>query len=136
MTGTGGRTDAAEECGRTDAGTGADRTDADDGAAPRANGTPAAGRTVALGDAALRLPADATPAETAAIAAAVGAHLRDEAAAAAAAASDGDDAGWDGRRWAFAGRADALSGRALRATDGTPTDGWTAMGRADRLRRF
>ncbi|MFB6160027.1 MAG: hypothetical protein ABEJ61_02505 [Haloferacaceae archaeon] len=83
----------------------------------------------------LDVPADATADEAAAIAAAVGAHLRDRAVAAATAASD-DEPDWDGRRWAFAGRLDALSGRAARVPDGAPTDAWTAAGRRDRYARF
>jgi hypothetical protein len=84
---------------------------------------------------ALDVPDDATADETAAIVAAVGAHLRDRAAAAAA--SDGDDdPGWTGRRWTFAGRLDALSGRSVRVPDGAPTDAWTAAGRRDRYSRL
>lgn len=79
----------------------------------------------------VRLPDDASPAEAAAIAAAVNAHLRAEAAAAAA-----DDRGetWDGRRWAFSGRLDGLQGRrGVRVPDGAPTDPWSAAGRTDRM---
>jgi hypothetical protein len=138
---TGRRAGGAEERDRGEADR-ADRDAADAveaGSEPRtdrADGGAEAGRTVDVDDGRLRLPTDATPAETAAIAAAVGAHLRDEAAAVADAAAAGDDDGWDGRRWAFAGRVDALAGCPVRATDGTPTDAWTAMGRADRLRRL
>ncbi|MEZ3144467.1 acc operon protein [Halobaculum sp. MBLA0143] len=83
---------------------------------------------------ALTLPADATADETAAITAAVGAHIRDQAAAAAAAEASGDDEEtWDDRRWRFAGRAQALQGRAARAPDGAPADAWTASGRTDRF---
>jgi len=83
---------------------------------------------------ALTVPADAGPEETAAILAAVGAHLRDQAAAAAAAAeADDDEKTWDGRRWAFAGRSRALGGRATRVPDGAPTDAWAASGRTDRF---
>ncbi|ERH13255.1 MAG: hypothetical protein J07HB67_02293 [halophilic archaeon J07HB67] len=82
---------------------------------------------------ALTLPADAGPEETAAILAAVGAHLRDRAAAAAAAADETDEETWDGRRWAFAGRTRALDGRATRVPDGAPTDAWAASGRTDRF---
>ena len=74
------------------------------------------------------VPADANEAEAAAIVAAVSAHLVAEGADEAAPVPS-----WDGRRWAFAGRTDAVLGRALRATEGTPTDAWTAAGRADRL---
>jgi hypothetical protein len=84
----------------------------------------------------LRLPADATPTEVAAIAAAVGAHLRHrEAVAVATAAATDDDTGhsWDGRRWTFAGRTEGLSGSACRVPADAPTDGWTAAGRLDGL---
>jgi hypothetical protein len=81
----------------------------------------------------LDVPADATPEEAAAISAAVGAHLQAEAAAAAAAATDEGET-WDGSRWAFSGRVDAVGGgRAARVPDGAPTDRWTAAGRADRF---
>ncbi|WP_317987379.1 hypothetical protein [Haloprofundus halobius] len=80
----------------------------------------------------LVIPADADPQEAAAIAAVVGAHLRDQQAAAAAAASDAAET-WDGSRWRFAGRVDALQGRSVRVPDGAPTDAWTAAGRTDRF---
>ncbi|MFC6785482.1 acc operon protein [Halobaculum halobium] len=81
----------------------------------------------------LTLPDDADDEEAAAILAAVGAHVRDsEAAAAAAAEGDAEDT-WDGKRWAFAGRLDALGGRGARVPRGAPTDAWTASGRADRF---
>ncbi|WP_235027985.1 hypothetical protein [Halorubrum sp. JWXQ-INN 858] len=79
----------------------------------------------------LSIPDDADDAEAAAIAAAVGAHLRDREVAAAEAADD--DASWHGRRWAFAGRVDRLQGRPVRVPTGTPTDPWTAAGRIDRF---
>jgi len=83
----------------------------------------------------LSLPPEATDGEAAAIVAAVGAHLTDldRVAVAAAAVDREDDGGWDGRRWAFAGRTEALSGRTARPTDATPADPWTAAGRSDRL---
>ena len=82
----------------------------------------------------LTLPDDADVEEAAAIVAAVGAHVRDSEAAAAAAAAAGDGEGtWDGKRWAFAGRLDALQGRGARAPEGAPTDAWTASGRTDRF---
>ena len=79
----------------------------------------------------LDVPDAATAAETAAIAAALGAHLADEAAAAAAAADEDD--GWAGRKWAFAGRVAGTQGRAVRVPDDAPTDAWTAAGRTDRF---
>ncbi|MFC7068391.1 acc operon protein [Halobaculum lipolyticum] len=80
----------------------------------------------------LTLPDDADEEEAAAIAAAVGAHVRDGEAAAAAAAADGEET-WDGKRWAFAGRLDALQGRGARVPHGSPTDAWAASGRTDRF---
>jgi hypothetical protein len=74
------------------------------------------------------VPADADEEEAAAIVAAVSAHLAREGDEA-----DAEEPTWDGRRWAFAARSEAVLGRALRATEGTPTDAWTAAGRADRL---
>jgi hypothetical protein len=74
----------------------------------------------------------ADPDEAAAIAAAVGAHLRAEALAAEAAAA-AEAAGWDGQRWAYAGRLRGVGRRAERVPAGAPTDGWAAAGRADRF---
>ncbi|WP_256531111.1 hypothetical protein [Halovivax cerinus] len=82
------------------------------------------------GDVSLSIPPSATPSETAAIVAAIGAHLRDREAAAAAAESS--DTTWDGQRWAFAGRTGALQGRSTRVPSAAPTDPWTAAGRTDR----
>lgn len=79
----------------------------------------------------LTLSGDADEREAAAIAAAISAHLRDQAAAAAAAESEAQ--GWEGKRWGFAGRVASLQGRTVRVRDGTPTDAWRAAGRADRL---
>ncbi|WP_348610494.1 acc operon protein [Halobaculum rarum] len=78
----------------------------------------------------LTLPDDADDEEAAAILAAVGAHVRDSEAAAAAA---GGEETWDGKRWAFAGRLEALGGRGARVPRGAPTDAWTASGRTDRF---
>lgn len=79
----------------------------------------------------LDLPDSASRREAAAIAAAVGAHLRAEALAAEA---DGEaGTGWDGRRWTFAGRVSGLQGRrSARVPREAPTDGWAAAGRTDR----
>jgi len=80
----------------------------------------------------VELPPDADPDEAAAIAVAVGAHLRDRAAAAAAAAA-AEEASWEGRKWAYAGRVEQLQNRRVRVPDGTPTDGWAASARIDRM---
>ncbi|SHH34688.1 acc operon protein [Halobaculum gomorrense] len=80
----------------------------------------------------LTLPDDADDEEAAAILAAVGAHVRDSEAVAAAAAADGEET-WDGKRWAFAGRLDALGGRGARVPREAPTDEWTASGRTKRF---
>lgn len=80
----------------------------------------------------LAIPDDATDDEAAAIAAVVSAHLRDQAVAAAAAAAATEET-WQGKRWAFAGRVDALQGRTTRVPDSSPTNAWVA---ASRTRRF
>jgi acetyl-CoA/propionyl-CoA carboxylase, PccX subunit len=77
------------------------------------------------------LPADADTEEAAAIVAAIGAHLHDQALAAAAAAEDEET--WDDRRWAFAGRVRAQQRRNVRVPLDAPTDPWTAAGRTDRF---
>lgn len=77
------------------------------------------------------VPDDASPAEAAAIVAAVEAHVQ---ALAAAAAADGDAETWDGRRWAFSGRLSGLQGRRdVRVPEGAPTNAWAAAGRTDRF---
>ncbi|MFB6155876.1 MAG: acc operon protein [Haloferacaceae archaeon] len=80
----------------------------------------------------LDVPDDADPAEAAAIAAAVGAHLRDQEVAAAVAAESTEET-WEGKRWTFAGRLDSLQSRRVRVPTGAPTDAWTASGRTDRF---
>lgn len=89
--------------------------------------------STAMGD--LDVPESATPAEVAAITAAIGAHLRDQQVAATLAAQDDDEETWDGERFAFAGRLEALTGAASRVPRGAPTDKWTATGRRDRYDR-
>jgi len=79
----------------------------------------------------LRVPANADDEEAAAIAAAIGTHLRDREAAAAAA--DDDRSGWRGTRWGFAGRMESVRGRRVRAPATAPSDPWTAAGRLDRF---
>lgn len=78
----------------------------------------------------LSLPADADAAEAAAIAAAVGAHLRDQEAAAAAA---DEEETWQEKRWSFAGRVQSLQGRTVRVPRDAPTNAWSAAGRTDRF---
>nr|WP_137287409.1 acc operon protein [Halorussus salinisoli] len=78
------------------------------------------------------MPDDATDEEAAAIAAAVGAHLRSQEAAAAAAERDAEES-WQGKRWSFAGRLRGLQGRAGRVPTSAPTDAWAASGRTDRF---
>jgi len=79
------------------------------------------------------IPEDASEDEAAAIVAAVGAHVRDREAAAAAAAAASEEETWDGEKWSFAGRVEALQGRTVRVPDGAPTDAWSAAGRTDRF---
>lgn len=73
--------------------------------------------------------------EAAAIAAAIGAHVRDGelAAAAAAASTDGDEDGWNGREWTFSGRVEVTQHRTIRVRDDAPTNEWTAAGRTERM---
>lgn len=78
----------------------------------------------------LSLPDQADSAEAAAIAAAIGAHLTDRRRAEVTATAE---AHWRGVKWKMAGRLAAMTGRAVRVTDDTPRDPWTAAGRADRL---
>jgi len=93
------------------------------------------GGAVDGGDVAGRLviPADASPSEAAAIAAAIGAHVNDRQAAAAAEAAGDDEGTWDGKRFRFAGRLEGLTGRSARVPRTAPTDEWTATGRRDRF---
>lgn len=79
----------------------------------------------------LVVPDDADDEEAAAIAAAVAAHLRDQEVAAAAVADEEET--WDGKRWAFAARIEALQDRTVRVPDGAPTDAWAAASRTDRF---
>jgi len=92
-------------------------------------------RPVPLDDGRLTVPRAATDEEATAIAAAIGAHLRDQevaAAAAAAAAGEGGES-WDGKRFWFAGRTEAVSGTARRVPLNAPTDEWTTAGRLEGL---
>ena len=75
----------------------------------------------------------ATADQAAAIAVAISAHMTDRQRAAAAAESEPEPS-WDGKQWAYAGRIQQTLKRDLsRVPRGTPTDEWTAAGRADRL---
>jgi len=76
---------------------------------------------------------DADTDEAAAVAVAIGAHLRDTELAAAASAADGSAKGWAGRKWQYADRLDRDRDRGVRIPTGAPTDPWSAAGRADRL---
>ena len=80
----------------------------------------------------LTIPDDATEDEAAAIAAVLSAHLRDQAAAAAAKAAASEES-WQGKKWAFAGRVDALQSRTTRVPDRAPTNGWVAASRVERF---
>lgn len=79
----------------------------------------------------LDVPVTASDEEAAAIAAAVSAHLaRLEAEAAD---SEAGEEAWDGEKWAFAGRVEALGGRSVRVPEGAPRDAWSAAGRRERF---
>ncbi|QSX01212.1 hypothetical protein J0X25_15445 [Haloterrigena alkaliphila] len=84
-------------------------------------------------DVELELPDDATEDEAAAIAAAIGAHLHDQALAAAAAAAAGEEETWDEKRWSFAGRIRAQQHRTVRVPRSAPINPWSAAGRTDRF---
>ena len=77
----------------------------------------------------LDVPESASEEEAAAIAAAIGSHLRAQEAV----ATD-EEPSWEGKRWSFAGRIEATQDRSVRVPVGTPTDAWTAAGRTDRMR--
>lgn len=95
-----------------------------------APGEPSGMRILETPDGRVAIPPDATAQEAAAIAVAISTSLRDEAAA------EEDEAAaetWDGRRFTFAGRVESLTGRQVRVPDDAPRDGWTAIGRVERL---
>jgi hypothetical protein len=83
----------------------------------------------------LRAPESATTDEAAAIAAAVGAHLRDQQQASAETAEGDTTQTWDSERFAFVGRLEALGVGSRRVPRDAPTDRWTAAGRTDRYER-
>lgn len=87
-------------------------------------------RVIDINTGTLTLPVDVTPEEAAAIAVSLGAHIRDQHAAAEA-AETGET--WDGKRFAFAGRIEGLTGIPRRIPRDAPTDEWTAAGRLDRV---
>ncbi len=70
--------------------------------------------------------------EAAAIAAAIGAHLHDQATAAAAAKAESSTEPTR-RSWRFAGRLESVGKQCNRPPATTPTNGWSASGRADRF---
>ena len=77
----------------------------------------------------LQVPADATSEEAAAIVAAIGAHLRAEAAT----EDEEGEATWHGERWSFAGRVDRLQNRQVRVPESAPRNAWAAAGRTGRM---
>ena len=80
----------------------------------------------------LSIPETASEEEAAAIAAAIGAHMRDLELAAAAAAAEGEET-WDGKRWSFSGRLKSQQSRDARVPLNAPVDPWSAAGRTDRF---
>ena len=77
----------------------------------------------------LVLPEDVEPAEAAAIAVSIGAHLRDLETA----VEEADSPAWEGKRWAYAGRLASITGRPSRVPHTAPPDAWSASGRQDRF---
>ena len=76
----------------------------------------------------LDVPADADESETAAITAAIRAHL-----AAGDDETDEPEPDWHGDRWAFGGRIEGLQNRRLRVPTDAPRDAWSAAGRSERF---
>ncbi|MFC5278013.1 hypothetical protein ACFPM1_04435 [Halorubrum rubrum] len=108
------------------AGSSSGEADSPAGEAGSSSEDPLAGRD-------LWIPDDADDEEAAAIAVAVGAHLRDRAVAADAAATEDDESGWRGDRWGFAGRLESVRGRRARVPETAPAEPWAAAGRLDRF---
>lgn len=102
---------------------------ADEPAAPDGTETPASAVTPAD----LRGLDSADAVEAAAVAAAIGAHLRDRERALAGADGEDESAGWSGQRWAYADRLARDRDRGIRIPATAPTDPWAAAGRSDRL---
>jgi hypothetical protein len=72
--------------------------------------------------------------EAAAVAAAIGAHVRDQELAAAAAAAETDEGpNWAEGKWAFGSKLARKRRRSVRVRTDAPKDPWTAAGRADRM---
>lgn len=80
----------------------------------------------------LDVPDSATPEEAAAIAAAVEAYLGAGRSAPGGDRRDESD-GWDGDRWRFRGRIEALQSRSARVPRDAPADPWRAAARTDRF---
>ncbi|MFB6084474.1 MAG: acc operon protein [Halorientalis sp.] len=76
---------------------------------------------------------DADADEAAAVAAAIGAHMRDQELAAAAAAEEDTGPNWADGKWAFASKMARKRRRSVRVPTDAPDDPWTAAGRADRM---
>ena len=76
----------------------------------------------------MSLPDDADADEAAAIVAALSAYLQEQESASE------DVPSWEGKRWQFAGRVNAIQRREVRVPTEAPTDAWTASGRTDRMR--
>ncbi|WP_268105408.1 acc operon protein [Natronomonas gomsonensis] len=73
------------------------------------------------------VPQDANGEEAAAIVAAVSTYIQEQNVEAK------DDPSWQGNRWQFASRMDAVLQRSPRIPTDAPTDGWSASGRAGRM---
>lgn len=118
--------------GATD-GSGAETDTADDGGDQEPTAA-SPGAPSAFDAATLVIPDDASDEEAAAIAAAIGAHVRDlELAAAAATAAAAGEEDWQGERWKFAGRMRAQQHFHTRVPTTAPTNPWSAAGRTDRF---
>lgn len=78
------------------------------------------------GDYTLRIPSDASEKQAAAIATAIAAYLEERERR-----EEGNECGWDGDRWTFAGRLDGIRRRSRRVPSSAPRDAWTASGRSD-----
>jgi hypothetical protein len=77
----------------------------------------------------LDIPDNAEVDEAAAIAAAVGSHMRAQKEA----AEDEEEPAWPGDCWRFTGRVNSLRNRMVRVPTDAPRDAWSAAGRTDRF---